>query len=221
MFLSRSFIVFGLTFRSLIHFEFIFVYGIRKHSDFIPFSPWHLILPALHCVQSPVMQNLCGSSSLWLLLVGELESPGGRSPGGGGHAVGKWIIELRTQLSISLTPPLTVFPAFPSILVLFLCLLGLGRISLLPSRFYILLKILSWLCSPLKKKSCFASDFFFQKCLDIFPLLFSHFLFGLCWYIVRNKKFLREYNPWESNPTRNLTLVMYPYHGILEFKRMI
>ena len=29
MFSSRSFIVSGLTFRSLIHFEFIFVYGVR------------------------------------------------------------------------------------------------------------------------------------------------------------------------------------------------
>ena len=32
---SRSFIVSGLTFRSLIHFEFIFVYGVRKCSSFI------------------------------------------------------------------------------------------------------------------------------------------------------------------------------------------
>ena len=32
MFSSRSFIVPGLTFRSLIHFEFIFVYGVRKCS---------------------------------------------------------------------------------------------------------------------------------------------------------------------------------------------
>ena len=30
MFSSRSFIVSGATFRSLIHFEFIFVYGVRK-----------------------------------------------------------------------------------------------------------------------------------------------------------------------------------------------
>ena len=30
MFSSRSFIVSGLTFGSLIHFEFIFVYGVRK-----------------------------------------------------------------------------------------------------------------------------------------------------------------------------------------------
>ena len=32
---SRSFIVSGLTFRSLIHFEFIFVCGVRKCSSFI------------------------------------------------------------------------------------------------------------------------------------------------------------------------------------------
>ena len=32
MFSSGSFIVSGLTFRSLIHFEFIFVYGVRKCS---------------------------------------------------------------------------------------------------------------------------------------------------------------------------------------------
>ena len=35
MFSSRSFIVSGLPFRSLIHFEFIFVYGVRKWSSFI------------------------------------------------------------------------------------------------------------------------------------------------------------------------------------------
>src|SRR5574340_1264953 len=34
MFSSRSFIVSGLTFRSLIHFEFIFVYGVQKCSSF-------------------------------------------------------------------------------------------------------------------------------------------------------------------------------------------
>ena len=32
MFSSRSFIVSGLTFRSLIHVDFIFVYGVRKYS---------------------------------------------------------------------------------------------------------------------------------------------------------------------------------------------
>ena len=35
VFSFRSFIVSGLTFRSLIHFEFIFVYGVRKCSSFI------------------------------------------------------------------------------------------------------------------------------------------------------------------------------------------
>ena len=37
MFSCKSFIAFGLTFRSLIHFEFIFifVYGVRKCSKFI------------------------------------------------------------------------------------------------------------------------------------------------------------------------------------------
>ena len=34
-FSSRDFMVSGLTFRSLIHFEFIFVYGVRKCSNFI------------------------------------------------------------------------------------------------------------------------------------------------------------------------------------------
>ena len=35
MLFCKSFIVSGLTFRSLIHFEFIFVYGVRKCSSFI------------------------------------------------------------------------------------------------------------------------------------------------------------------------------------------
>ena len=35
MFSSKSFIVSGLTFRFLIHFEIIFVYGVRKCSSFI------------------------------------------------------------------------------------------------------------------------------------------------------------------------------------------
>ena len=38
MFSSRSFIVSGLTLRSLIHFEFIFVYGVKKCSNFIFFT---------------------------------------------------------------------------------------------------------------------------------------------------------------------------------------
>jgi len=49
MFSSRSFIVSGPKFRSLIHFEFIFVYGVRKCSSFIlsqvvdQFSQHHLL----------------------------------------------------------------------------------------------------------------------------------------------------------------------------------
>ena len=35
IFSSKSFIVSGLTFRSLIYFEFIFVYGVKKCSNFI------------------------------------------------------------------------------------------------------------------------------------------------------------------------------------------
>ena len=34
-FSSKSFIVSGITFRSLIYFEFIFVYGIKECSNFI------------------------------------------------------------------------------------------------------------------------------------------------------------------------------------------
>src|SRR5574337_643044 len=46
MFSSRSFIVSGLTFRSLIHFEFIFVYGVRKWSSFILLQVVDQIFPA-------------------------------------------------------------------------------------------------------------------------------------------------------------------------------
>ena len=61
MFSSRSFIVSGLMFRSLIHFEFNFVYGVRKCSSFIllqvvdQFSQHHLLkrLSFLHCIFLP------------------------------------------------------------------------------------------------------------------------------------------------------------------------
>ena len=49
MFSSWGFIVSSLTFRSLIHFEFIFVYGVRECSNFIllhvavQFSQNHLL----------------------------------------------------------------------------------------------------------------------------------------------------------------------------------
>ena len=51
MFSSKSFTVSGLTFRSSIYFEFIFVYGVRKCSNFIlrncPFLPARLIEEAV------------------------------------------------------------------------------------------------------------------------------------------------------------------------------
>ena len=58
MFSSRSFIVSGLTFRPLIHFEFIFLYGVRECSNFIllhvnvQFSQHHLLkrLSFLYCI---------------------------------------------------------------------------------------------------------------------------------------------------------------------------
>ena len=66
MFSSTSFIVSGLTFRSLIHFEFVIVYRVRKCSNFIlldvavQFSQHHLLkrlfLP--HCIFLPPLSKL-------------------------------------------------------------------------------------------------------------------------------------------------------------------
>ena len=61
MFSSKSVIVFCLTFRSLIHFELIFVYGVRECFNFIllhvavQFSQHHLLkrLSFLHCIFLP------------------------------------------------------------------------------------------------------------------------------------------------------------------------
>ena len=66
MFSSRSLIVPGLTFRSLIHFEFIFVYSVRKCSRFIllqvvdQFSQHHLLkrLFFLHCIFLPPLSKI-------------------------------------------------------------------------------------------------------------------------------------------------------------------
>ena len=56
----------GLTLRSLIHFEFIFVYGVRKCSSFIllqvvdQFSQHHLLktLSFLHCILLPPLSKI-------------------------------------------------------------------------------------------------------------------------------------------------------------------
>ena len=66
MFLSKSFIVSGLTFRSLIHFEFIFVYGVTKCSNFIllhvavQFSQLHLLkrLSLPYCIFLPPLSKI-------------------------------------------------------------------------------------------------------------------------------------------------------------------
>ena len=66
MFSSKSFIVSGLTFRSLIHFEFFFVYGVRKCSNFIllhiavQFSQHHLLkrLSLQHCIFLPPLSKI-------------------------------------------------------------------------------------------------------------------------------------------------------------------
>ena len=66
MFSSRGLIISGLTFRSLIHFEFIFVYGVRKCSSFIllqvvdQFSQHHLLkrLSFLHCIFLPPLSKI-------------------------------------------------------------------------------------------------------------------------------------------------------------------
>ena len=68
MFSSRSFIVSGLIFRSLLHFELIFLYGIRKRSSFIllqvidRFSQHHLLkrLSFLHCIFLPPLSKIRG-----------------------------------------------------------------------------------------------------------------------------------------------------------------
>ena len=65
-FSSKSFIVSGLIFRSLIHFEFIFVCGVRKCSNFIllhvavQFSQHHLLkrLSFPHCIFLPPFSKI-------------------------------------------------------------------------------------------------------------------------------------------------------------------
>ena len=68
MFSSKIFIVSGLMFRYLIHFEFICVYGVRKCSSFIllqvvnQFPQHHLLkrLSFLHCIfLPPLLKIMC------------------------------------------------------------------------------------------------------------------------------------------------------------------
>ena len=48
MFSSKSFLASGLTFRSLIHFEFILVYGVRKFSSLLLYR-WLTSFPSTTC----------------------------------------------------------------------------------------------------------------------------------------------------------------------------
>ena len=66
MFSYKSFIVSGLTFRSLIHFEFMFVCSVRKCSSFMllqvvdQLSKNHLLkrLSCLHCIFLPPLSKI-------------------------------------------------------------------------------------------------------------------------------------------------------------------
>ena len=86
MFSSKSFIVSGLKVRSLVHFEFIFVYGVRQCSSFIllqvvdQFSQHHLLkrLSLIHCIFLPPLSKIrcpwaCGFiSGLSILFQGSI-----------------------------------------------------------------------------------------------------------------------------------------------------
>ena len=66
MFSSKSFIVSGVVFRSLIHFEFIFLCDTRDYSNFIllhivdQFDQHHLLkrLSFLHCIFLPPLSKI-------------------------------------------------------------------------------------------------------------------------------------------------------------------
>ena len=66
MLFSKSFIISGVTSRSLVKFEFIFVYGVRQYSSFIllqlvdQISQHHLLkrLSFLHCIFLPPLSKI-------------------------------------------------------------------------------------------------------------------------------------------------------------------
>ena len=71
IFSPKSFIGFYFTFRSVPYFEFIFVYGVRKCSNFIllhlavQFSQHHLMkrLSFLHCIFIPPFSKIEGDGT--------------------------------------------------------------------------------------------------------------------------------------------------------------
>ena len=76
MFSSESFIVSGLTFTSLIHFQFIFVYGVKKCSNFIlshvlvQFFQHHLLkrLSISHYILLPPLSKIRLPICVWVYL---------------------------------------------------------------------------------------------------------------------------------------------------------
>ena len=64
MFSSRSFIVSGLTFRSLIHFEFICMYGVRKCFSFILLHVPHPLLSLILNTSASVNMSECYSDHI-------------------------------------------------------------------------------------------------------------------------------------------------------------
>ena len=82
VFSSRHFMVWGLTFKSLIHFEFIFLHGMRKQSILIhlhvviKFSQHHLFKTPSHHIFFPAMLQInCTCKCELFLLICWLYTP--------------------------------------------------------------------------------------------------------------------------------------------------
>ena len=112
MFSSKSFIVSALKFRSLIHFEFIFVYGVRKCSSFIllqvvdQFSQHHLLkrlsFNPLYILASFVKDKV--SICAWIYLCSHcfLKRADALIPGLHHYSLGRCVSPVEKQLFIRL-----------------------------------------------------------------------------------------------------------------------
>jgi len=69
MFSSKNLVVFGLTFRCLSHFEFIFVYGVRKYSNLI------LLHVAVQLSQHHLLKRLSLPHCVFLLPLSKIRHP--------------------------------------------------------------------------------------------------------------------------------------------------
>jgi len=63
IFSSKSFIVSGIPFRSLIHFEFIFVYGIREFFNFI------LLNVTVYLLKRLIQKDTCSKQHIAKMLL--------------------------------------------------------------------------------------------------------------------------------------------------------